>query len=201
MLPFIPPAPAPHSVFVAAQVISTNQGSIPAVPFYSQFKDISSPKWQKVGCGVTSLAMIIDYYSPNAVSVETLLSGGIAAGAYTDAGWTYSGLIALSKKYGLGGSSHDLSGSDSATALTQIKSSLSSGPVIASIHYKFDPNSTIPHLVVIDGIKDGVVYYNDPAAKAGEKQISVSDFQKGWKKRFIVIRPVNGRAQIVATIS
>jgi uncharacterized protein YvpB len=80
--------------------------SIPDVPFYSQFKDILSAQWQKVGCGVTSLAMIIDYYDPNTVSVNTLLKQGIAAGAYdTNAGWTYAGLIGLSQKYGLDGNS------------------------------------------------------------------------------------------------
>jgi len=34
------------------------------VPFYSQFVDISAPAWKKVGCGIASLAMIIDFYKP-----------------------------------------------------------------------------------------------------------------------------------------
>ena len=55
---------------------------IPDVPFYSQFKDITSSSWQKVGCGVTSLAMVIDYYKPDAVSVNTLLKQGITSGSY-----------------------------------------------------------------------------------------------------------------------
>jgi uncharacterized protein YvpB len=200
MLVFVPPAPAPYSVYATAQISASNLVTIPNVPFYSQFKDITSPKWQKVGCGVASLAMVIDYYNPDAVSVNALLARGIAAGAYSDAGWTYTGLISLSKKYGLDGNAHDLSGIDSTSALSKIKSFLNGGPVIASIHYKFDPKSTIPHLVVINGIKDEVVYYNDPAAKTGEKQISVSDFQKGWKKRFIVIRPINASTQAVVAI-
>jgi uncharacterized protein YvpB len=61
--------------------------------------------------------------------------------------------------------------------------------VIASVHYKFDPKSPLPHLVVLTGIKDDIVYYNDPAAKAGEQQISKAAFMQGWKKRMIVIRP------------
>ena len=68
---------------------------------------------------------------------------------------------------------------------------------MASVHYKFDPRSSIPHLVVIDGIKDNVVYYNDPAAKIGQKQISVIDFQKAWKKKYIVIRPVEKEVELV----
>jgi predicted double-glycine peptidase len=169
--------------------------AVPQVPFYSQFKDIASPPWQKVGCGVTSLAMVIDYYTPDAVSVNALLKQGIAAGAYlADAGWSYKGLISLSNNYGLGGSSYDLGKSSSNTALAQLETYVKDGPVIASVHYKFDPKSTIPHLVVIDGIASSTVYYNDPAAKSGELHISVADFVKGWKKRFIVIRPASNYA-------
>lgn len=42
---------------------------------------------------------------------------------------------------------------------------------------------------VINGISGDTVFYNDPAgARAGET-ISVEDFMKAWKKRFIVVRP------------
>jgi ABC-type bacteriocin/lantibiotic exporter with double-glycine peptidase domain len=165
--------------------------TIPEVPFYSQFSDITSPKWQKVGCGIASLAMVIDYYKP-AVPVNTLLAQGIAAGAYlNNAGWTYKGLIGISRKYGLDGSSHDLGKLSSKAAFAEFEEYLNDGPVIASVHYKFDPKSTIPHLVVINGIKDGVVYYNDPAAKTGELQISTDTFLKAWKKRFVVVRPAS----------
>jgi ABC-type bacteriocin/lantibiotic exporter with double-glycine peptidase domain len=174
--------------------------SIPDVPFYSQFKDILSAQWQKVGCGVTSLAMIIDYYDPNTVSVNTLLKQGIAAGAYdTNAGWTYAGLIGLSQKYGLDGNSYDLGKLDSRAAFAQLTSYLADGPVIVSVHYKFDPKSTIPHLVVINGLDNGVLHYNDPAAKTGDKEISVADFLKGWKKRFIVMRPTKETLSLLQT--
>jgi ABC-type bacteriocin/lantibiotic exporter with double-glycine peptidase domain len=163
---------------------------VPDVPFFSQFKDITAAKWKKVGCGITSLAMIIDYYNPDSVTVNKLLAQGIASGAYlTNAGWIHSGLIALSNKYGLDGSSYDLSKSDSKTALSKLKDFLKDGPVMASIHYKFDPKNPIPHLVVIDAIDDEVVYYNDPASTTGAKQISTTQFLKAWKKKLIVVRP------------
>lgn len=177
-------------LFAVALPAHASTGAVPTVPFYSQFKDISSPKWQKVGCGIASLAMVIDYYKP-AVPVNKLLTEAVALGAYSDAGWTYSGLIATSKKYGMQGTAYDLSSSDMKTAYASFSTTLAKGPVIASVHYKFDPKSTIPHLVVIDSVKNGLVYYNDPAAKVGGKTISVADFQKAWKKRYIVIRPSN----------
>ena len=98
-------------------------------------------------------------------------------------------MIEVAQKYGLEGNGYDLGNSSSKNALAKLKTSLADGPVIASVHYKFDPKSAIPHLVVIDGIDENTVYYNDPAAKSGEKQIATTDFLKGWKQRFIVIRP------------
>lgn len=183
MIPVIslpPPVPAP--------VVQ----SVANVPFYSQFADISSAKWQKVGCGIASIAMVIDYYSADPISVDTILSRGIASGAYdTNAGWSHQGLINLTKKYGLNGTTYDLSNLSSKAALAKLQTELKNGPVIVSVHYKFEPKNPIPHLVVIDGIRDGVVYYNDPAAKSGKKQISSSAFAKAWKQRFIVIRPAS----------
>lgn len=164
--------------------------NIPSVPFYSQFHDIQALSWQKVGCGIASLAMVIDYYKPDTVSVNTLLTQGIASGAYNQkAGWVHQDLITLSKKYGLNGNSFDLTQLDKETAFIQFKKYLEDGPVIVSVHYKFDPRSPIPHLVVIDGIDNDVIHYNDPAAKSGDRTISTTDFLKGWKKKFIVIRP------------
>lgn len=165
--------------------------NVPDVPFYSQFHDIQASSWQKVGCGVASLAMVIEYYKPDTVSVNVLLTQAIASGAYNKkAGWIHKDLILLSKKYGLHGESYDVSQLGKDAAFTQFKKYLKEGPVIVSVHYKFDPRSPIPHLVVIDGIDNNTLYYNDPAAKNGEKTISTDDFLKAWKKRFIVIRPV-----------
>ena len=164
--------------------------SIAVVPFYSQFKDIDSASWQKVSCGIASLAMVIDFYKPEATIPNTLLKQGIAAGAYdTNAGWKHSGLVALAKTYGLNGTSYDLTSSDSKSAFTTLKSYLKKGPVIVSVHYKFDPSSTIPHMVVIEGISNDILYYNDPASKAGQQQISVEKFLPAWKQEFIVIAP------------
>ncbi len=163
---------------------------IPTVPFYSQFKDIHNNTWQKVGCGITSLAMVIDYYSNDKISVDTLLKQGVASGAYNQTyGWIHNGLITVSKEYGMKGKSYDVSSETKDKSFSTLQSYLADGPVIVSVHYKFDPKNSVPHLVVLDGYKNGVIYYNDPAAKIGQKTISQADFQKAWKKKFIVIRP------------
>ena len=168
----------------------SSRADIPEVPFYSQFHDIHAAKWQKLGCGIASLAMLIEFYQPEIVSVDALLEEGIAIGAFINgAGWSHRGLALLAGKYGLKGVNYDLSGLDMSDAFTQFEKFLKEGPVIASVYYKFNPKSTIPHLAVINGIKGDTIYYNDPAgASAGEK-ISVQDFMKAWKKRFIAVRP------------
>lgn len=161
---------------------------VPTIPFYSQFADISSPEWKKIACGVTSLAMIIEYYEPGTVTPQALLTKGINSGAYIkNAGWSHQGLANLAAKYGLVGKTGDFTKSNSATALADIKEVLKDGPIIASVYYKMQPGHPIPHLVVINGIDGDTVYYNDPATK-GTQTISTENFMKAWKKRFISVR-------------
>jgi hypothetical protein len=163
--------------------------TIPDVPFYSQFRDIHATEWKKLGCGVASLAMVIEFYHPGTVSVDILLKEGIAAGAYVkNAGWSHGGLALLASQYNLKGRGYDLSHLGMADAFAQFEKFLKEGPIIASVYYKFDPKSLIPHLVVINGIEGDRIYYNDPAGFTAGEEISVADFMRGWKKRFIVIK-------------
>jgi uncharacterized protein YvpB len=160
------------------------------VPFYSQFKDITSPVWQKVGCGIASVAMIIGYYEKDTIPVDKLLKDGVASGAFDDnAGWSHQGLINLAKKYKLDGQSYSLSEYTSDVAFAKLEEILKRGPVMASVHYTFEPTNPIPHLVVVNSVKDGQVFYNDPAEKSGNGSISIDKFKKAWKKRYIEIRP------------
>jgi predicted double-glycine peptidase len=159
-------------------------------PFYSQFDDITDPSWKKVGCGIASLAMIIEFYNPGEVSVDNLLTEGIKSGAYlNDAGWIHAGLIDLAQRYNLNGNTSDLSGLSTSGALEKLENTLVEGPVMASVHYTFDPKNPIPHLVVINKIVGDTVYYNDPSEKAGNGSISTTKFLKAWKKRYIELRP------------
>lgn len=170
-------------------ITASAETGVPVVPFYSQFKDITAVDWRKNSCGVASLAMLIEFYKPGTVNPNTLLKEGISLGAYlSDAGWIHKGLASLAGKYGLTGKTYDYSKSDMDTAFSEFKKVLKDGPVIASVFNKFDPKSTIPHLVVITGIEGDKVFYNDPSAESGGKEISAEDFMRGWKKRFITVR-------------
>lgn len=160
------------------------------VPFYSQFDDITPANWKKIGCGIASLGMLIDYYKP-AVPVDTLLDEGINSGAYiTSAGWSHQGLINVAKKYGLTGEPVSLAHLSADAAFLELEKVLAEGPVMASVYYTFTPGHPIPHLVVINDVKDGFVYYNDPAEPSGGGTISIEKFKPAWKERYISIRPI-----------
>lgn len=171
---------------VPQQKTATTHATVFSVPFYSQLTDISAPEWKKIGCGIASLAMLIKFYNPEEfTSVDTLLKEGIALDAYSSAGWTYAGLIAVSHKYGLDGTTHDFGGSSIDVAFSAFEKALAVGPVMASVHYTFTPTNPIPHLVIVTGIKGDTLYYNDPAEPSGNGSIPVSQFKSSWKKRYI----------------
>ncbi len=160
------------------------------VPFHSQLTEIKTYEWQQQGCGIASLAMAIDYYKPNTVSVNKLLTQAIVSGAYVpNVGWKHTELAALAGKYGLVGKTYDFSKTSNQTAFAELKDLLNDGPVIVSIHNKFDPKATLGHIVVVTGLDEQNVYYNNPALRTpGGSQISIADFLKGWKRRFITVR-------------
>lgn len=169
---------------------STVHESVRTVPFYSQFADISAPEWQGVGCGIASVAMLIDYYVDTVIDVDALLADGRAAGAYLPhAGWTHQGLIDLAAAYGLTGETVSLAHLTEAAALTELEREVTEGPVMVSVHYTFEPTNPIPHLAVVTEITDGLVHYNDPAEAAGDGTISLERFSAAWKQRYISIRP------------
>lgn len=160
------------------------------VPFYSQFEDISDPSWRKIGCGIASLAMVIEYYEPGAITVDGLLKEGIAANAYLDdQGWIHGGLIALAESYGLEGATMSLASLTKDEAFAELREAVEAGPVMASVHYTFEPTNPIPHLVVINGIEGDTVYYNDPSEPHGGGTISAAKFKAAWKNRYIDFWP------------
>lgn len=169
------------------------------VPLYSQITDISSTTWKQKGCGVTDVAMVIDFYKPNSTTVQKVLEEGLASGAYQkNVGWIHDGLAALATRHGMVGKTVDLSMVSKDTALAEFKNELSKGPMIASIHRNFDARSPYGHLVVMTGIDDTFAYYNDPGKHDGKRKVAIGDFMKGWKRKLIVIRPAEPKTQTVA---
>jgi uncharacterized protein YvpB len=133
--------------------------------------------------------MLTDFYKPDIASVQTLLERGIASGAFVKgAGWTHEGLADLVKKYGLVGTTYELASSKNDEAFSKFKNVLNDGPVIVSIHRNFDSKNSNGHIVVVTGLDNDFVYYNDPGKRDGKKKISLDNFKNGWKRSFIVVR-------------
>ncbi len=169
-----------------------------SVPSFSQISDISSVSWKQKGCGVADVAMIVEFYKPNTTSVQKVLEEGIKSGAYVkNVGWSHQGLASLALKYGLVGKTVDLSVEKNTTALKEFKEIVEEGPVIASIHRGFNPKSPNGHLIVVTGFDDELVYYNDPGKHYGIKTVAMTDFVKGWKKKLIVIREPEHKANVI----
>ena len=71
------------------------------VPYYSQITDTKNPKWKKDACGITTLKMILDYYSPTNLSIDELYQKGLDLGGYKEGvGWYHHSLAQLAKKFG-----------------------------------------------------------------------------------------------------
>ena len=168
-----------------------------SVPLFSQISDISSEKWKQKGCGVTDVAMIVEFYKPKTTTVQKVLEEAIKEGAYEkNVGWKHDGLAVLAEKYGLIGKTYNFSKLDENAAFDQLKNILKEGPVIASIHRGFNPKSSFGHLIVVTGFDNNLVYYNDPGKHDGIRKVSTTDFMKGWKEMLIVIRPPESKTQI-----
>lgn len=167
------------------------------VPLYSQISDISSVEWKQKGCGVADLAMLIEFYKPKTTTVQKVLENALASGAYQkNVGWKHEGLADLATDYDLSGRTYDFSKSDKNIAFDQFKNIIKEGPAIASIHRGFDPKSSFGHLIVVTGFDDNLVYYNDPGKRDGIRNVSITNFINGWKKRLIVVRQPEPKTQL-----
>lgn len=166
------------------------------VPLYSQIRDISWTEWQQKGCGVADVAMLVNYYKPETTNVQAVLENGIKSGAYVkNVGWSHDGLAKLASRYGLIGKVHAFWDYDRTTALSEFKKIIDEGPAIASIHRNFDPKLSFGHLIVITGYDENFVYFNDPGKKDGIRTVPVSQFMNGWKRKLIVIRPIEDKTE------
>ena len=177
---------APAEVVLVEQVQEISR----AVPFYSQFTDVSDPAWKKLACGIASLAMVLEYQTGEKQSIDALLAEGRRSGAYESKnGWIHDGLIALAQKRGLYGTAYNLHASTTIAAFDAFKDSVMQAPTIVSVQYNFNRKSPISHLIVVNHIEDGIVYYNDPAQEQGGGTITQEGFLEAWNKRFIVLQP------------
>src|SRR3989344_8127218 len=157
------------------------------------------PEWQYRGCGISSLKMVMNYWhavdATNASPpIDELLATGLKLYAYVqNIGWSHAGLVNIARQYGYEGQNYDLASSDIETAWESLKAQIKTGPVMVSVYSQFGPTCGGGHIVVVTGLDGDMVYLNDPeeaSQEAGVKIMTLEDFLRSWKKRYIVIRPL-----------
>ena len=173
------------------------------VPFSSQYTDVGYHEWRARGCGIASLHMVMAYWHGfNAGSqlpvLDRLLERGRAIGAYRESiGWTHAGLVQLAREFGYDGFNADFAPKSPtpkspAEAWAELLAELERGPVLASVYAGLDPSRGGGHIVVVTGVRDGLVLFNDPeemSAREGQRILSLGNFLRAFKLRFIVVRP------------
>lgn len=168
------------------------------VPAYSQYQDITEQSVQQKSCGIVSLYMVLLFWSQRGVLSRTLPSvndfvkeGFAFENAYTaGVGWRHKELAMIAQEYGLEGYNVDDAQRDIEEAWGKIEEAVIAGPVIVSVYKNLDPSQGGGHLVVVTGIRDGMVQYNDPGAKTKEEVSRTAQteiFLRGWKKRSVVV--------------
>jgi hypothetical protein len=118
------------------------------IPFYSQrvdswtvdgfIADEEAKYWQQRGCGIACLRMVLDgVLRTRGARLETsyasLISEGLALGAYCDRGWIHARLVRLAEEYGVQGTAFR------STTTSSIVAELDKDrPCIASVTVKFE---------------------------------------------------------------
>ena len=161
------------------------------VPKYSQHLHIETKEWRDKSCGITSLGMLLAYHE-TPILLSQLLAEGLLQNAYLPKiGWKHKGLVDLAREFERKGENFDWAQLDDQAAFENVKKHLLKYPVLASIHHKFDKGNG-GHLIVLTGIDENNIYYNDPDATSEEAvvgTVKIDTFINGWKKRIIVIYP------------
>src|SRR3989344_1331696 len=146
------------------------------VPYYSQITDTKNPKWKKDACGITTLKMILDYYSPTNLSIDELYQKGLDLGGYKEGvGWYHHSLAQLAKKFGY-------------KAIT--KSWNIPTESLKKLNARgFSKKGGSGHLIVIIGFDNKGFVVHDPFD--GEKiHIDFNKFKDVWSGRFCTRRAI-----------
>lgn len=171
------------------------------VPHY--FLDILKG-FENSGCGVLSLAMVLEFLSKKKIDIKKLKDEGVLIGARVPKyGWTQEGLASLARNKGFNAylqefRSVEVNLKDKTFkernvlinfGINKIKELLkNNNPVLVSVDEDFNKN-TVKHIVVLTGFDDSGFYFNDSRMKTGGKDlfVSFSRFKKYWRRRILVV--------------
>ncbi|MBI4134429.1 MAG: C39 family peptidase [Candidatus Terrybacteria bacterium] len=164
------------------------------LPAYSQYLDVASRRWRLNACGVVALKTVMDYWLGREVGTFSgIIRQGVQLHAYAAkrGGWLHKGLVALAKRNGFRAYAVDDASSSLSVAIRGLKRELAHGPVLVSVQKYFSSNAG-GHLIVVSAFQKSRFFYNEPASftrKGVRRSVGVKRFARGWKKRYIIVRP------------
>jgi uncharacterized protein YvpB len=184
------------------------------VPYYSQKLDVSNNDWKNKACGITSLKMLLDFFSvKQAPSIDELIKELEFVGERIREGVTHETIVILLRNHGINAyrqefKSHEINIKNGKVESNRYEKKLiDSGinkivenlinelPVIISAVKKFKEKDK-PHLVLIIGFEKDEnsvkgFYYNDPDSNIvdGGKNLFVDlkTFKEHWRKMAIFV--------------
>lgn len=161
------------------------------VPKYSQHLDVRDGDWKEKSCGIVAVKMVLDYWRMSSPDCDELIKKGIEMdGFISGVGWKHKELSLLAKSFGVEAENFDWAKEEKDAAFKKLEDFLEKYPVVASIYSGFNPETKNGHLIVLTGMDDNFVHYNDPDSEGREEiagKILIDKFLAGWKKRVIVI--------------
>ena len=178
------------------------------IPFYSQYSDDIEKDWQNRSCAIVCLQMVLDFYKKESKFIDLIKEGlsisedlekkGRRTEGYTqEFGWGHELLIMLLKNNGVLSYRQDFKNPNFESkyitlGLEKIRLNiLDKKPVIVSMAKDINNPQTSGHMIVVSGIEsDGEsiksFYINNPENEEN-KNISIEDFKKVWKKLAIFV--------------
>jgi len=171
------------------------------LPLVNQKTDTGDKKWANKTCGVCSLKMVLGYLNPKhkKLKVMSLVKKGLKKGGYMkNIGWKHSALVDLAADYGVKMRFQKIflkKKKEKEGGLKFIIKNIKRGkPVIASVHYGFNPRRN-GHLVAVNGVRISGkrvfgFYIQDPypTKKGNNYFVTKAEFLKGWRGGMIWLK-------------
>lgn len=188
-----------------------------AVPYYSQYRDVTDDSWKARACGAVCLKMVLEYFgrkrSLTVPSIDELIQEGIAIKATSEAGWVHTRIALLAHNHGFPAYNEEFrsvavnyekqrfSESEHAESLmrygiTKIAETVRAGrPVIVSVSKRFE-HKELFHQVVLTGIRGSGAavegfFYNDPDHDSPEEGtnrfVDLATFREHWRRFAIFV--------------
>lgn len=162
--------------------------TIHKVPEFSQHLDVKEKEWKSRACGVTALKMLLEYNNSDSPSIDELIKIGVEKDAYIpNIGWKHRELAEIARDFKLKSRNFDWANLAPEEAFKKLKSYFPENPVLASIYKDFDDRKG-GHLIVLTGMENDTIFYNEPYAKKRQeirRSVHKDKFMKGWKRRII----------------